>query len=284
MWMNPATSIAPINGGNNMKRWKHAGLALFAIAMLLAGGCSKNEDHERVEKCQAMDMIRVGEYVLVNDDSDHPAYTQCIFQDSSMQTMGWSWSEITPAPEPSRKSTCAYLFSGQAQYIPPGMELSTNPVFPISVSNIESLSLDYDVEVATNSSYSVGFSTSEYWYGVGFRMGASLSVIVASNQPGSSVDFQARVLIDGEEYDFYKNTTSGQSMSSNYWFIKVNPSFWGTLHFQKFLEFLYAEGYSAQDRKIGQVEHLNFFQNIWDGGSGRTTIRNYAITVKSRVS
>lgn len=268
-----------------MKQENNIWIIILTFALFVFGGCS-DDDEQMVEKCGATDIIRMGEYVLVNDDSPHPGYAQCIFEDQREGTFGWTWEADTSASEQSDSGTSAYIFYGKAD---PGEGLapslwdigSTTPALPIQVENLTSLTIDYDVHVSTTGRYRVGFSTDNYGCLVGSCTGPSLSIDIYSDSPPSSVYFQQRITIDGEEYDFYKDTSNLQF--SYYWFVKVIPSHSGTLHVHTFLDFLANEGYDENSIELFQIEYLKFFQRIWDADSGNTIIHTYSIDVQSRV-
>ena len=267
-----------------MKQFERMFAGIIALTLLMSGGCSNDDENERIEKCGEGDIIRHGEYALVNDINPHSGYAQCIFNDPSTQTFGWTWGETAPDPRQSKRSTTASLFYGQATSGGWPKELrvsgSTTPSLPASTSDLASFTIDYNVQVSTTSRYRLGFSTSEYGCGVGFCPGASLSIMIYDDSPPSSIYFQQRVTIDGEEYDFYK---SYFAYSTLYHFVKVHPSYSGILPVHKFLAFLADEGYGESVSTIYNIKHLIFFQDIWEGGTGATSIRNYSIKVKSHV-
>jgi hypothetical protein len=243
------------------------------------GGCSE-DDELRTEKCIAMEYIRSGEYVLVNDNDPHPAYAQCIFADSSGQSFGWTWEEIPDAPQQERTDSSVSLLYGEP---PVGSPLplleehggNSPPALPIYVENLASLTIDYDVSVATTSRHSLGFSASDYNWRVGWSRETFLSVVIYSDRSSSASGFQQRVRIDGAEYDFYK---SSDEYWSYYRFVMVRPMYSGSLHLHKFLDFLDHQGY-GDDPVLGQIDRVEFFQVMWEGGSGRTDINTLSFDV-----
>ncbi len=254
--------------------------SLMALTLLTSGGCTEQDENERVEKCGEGDIIRHGEYVLVNDDEPRSGYNQCIFDDPQDETFGWTWA-ATSQGSPNTYTT-AFLFYGQADTAETPRTLwdigSTTPALPISEDDLISLSIDYDVQVSSTSHYALTFNTSRVGCTVGLCMGAYLSIVIYSDYTPSSTDFQKRVRIDGEEYDFYKDSPVN-SHSIFYRFAMVRPSYSGTLPFHKFLNFLANEGYG----KFSEIKHIDFYQSMSEGGSGSTTIRKYKINVTSRL-
>ncbi len=265
-----------------MKQFERMFAGIIALTLLMSGGCSNDDENERIEKCGEGDIIRHGEYALVNDINPHSGYAQCIFNDPSTQTFGWTWGETAPDPQQSKTSTTASLFYGEATSGGWPKELrvsgSTTPSLPASTSDLASLTIDYDVQVSTTSRYNLGFGTDNYYCFVGSCSGASFGIYVYSDDPPSSTYFQQRIMIDGEEYDFYRNTSSLQF--SDYSFVKVNPSLSGRLDVLKFLTFLADNGYDERSITFHRIQFFNLFQEMWNG-SGSTTIRKCAIDVTS---
>lgn len=269
-----------------MKQFERMFAGIIALTLLMSGGCTDDDENGRVEKCGEGDTIQRGEYVLVNDDEPHSGYTQCIFDDPSNQTFGWTWAETVPDQQQSRTSTSAYVLYGRETSGQLQGDQSTTSALPISVDDLTSLTIDYDVQVSTSSRYRVGFSSSNYnCSSVAFCAGVSLSIDMYSDYSGVYTDnpyysapFQKRVTIDGEDYDFYKDTFN--NLVTNYWFVKVRPSLSGILHFQEFLYFLANDGY---EKSLHTIDYIEFYQDIWNSGSGSTTIRKYKIDVKSRI-
>ena len=233
-----------------------AGLLVFAL--LTSGGCTDDDENERVEKCERDDTIRRGEYVLVNDGGAQ-AYTLCIFDDPKTQTFGWTWAEIVPAPPKSSTTIRAYLFYGQPDHynIPPALweSGSTTPDLPVKVKDLASFTITYDVDVFTTSDYALGVSTNNYGCRVGMCWGAFLSIVLDSSgyDPPTAAYFQEQMTIRGEAYDFYLNRNGGYPV---YEFIKVIPSRVGTLDLYALLKYLDEKSYGGEFPSI-------FFLNFW---------------------
>lgn len=258
----------------------HLMRAIFITLMLLTlGGCSKDEPV--VEKCIAGEYIRNGEFVLVNDKDTYSGYAQCIFADSRDQSFGWTWEE-TPEASQWSSNSYMYVFYGKPPNNSPLLLIhdeSSTPALPFPVENLALLTIDYDVSVATTSRYRLGFRASEVaGCTVGYCSLTTLSIIIHSDLPSDSVYFQKRVIVDGEKYDFYQDISSEQSSVWAYWFVKVDSSHSGTLHLHKFLNFLKNEGYNSSF----DIEQIEFFQDIKEGGSGKTDIRTFSVNVTPR--
>ncbi len=251
--------------------------SLMVLTLLTSGGCSNDDENERIEKCGEGDIIRHGEYVLVNDDGSYSGYAVCIFDDFSTQTFGWTWGETKPDPQQSRTSTRAYIFYGQVTQGGGGPFAlmgsgSTTPDLPASTENLTSIIIDYDVQISTTNRYRLGFSINNFLCYVGGCVGPYFSIQVYSDAPPSAAYFQQRIIIDGEEYDYYIDKSV--SPFTGYVFVKVRPSLFGHLDVLKFLRVISDDVYN--------IDSIWMFQSIWEGGDGSTTIHRYAIDVKSR--
>jgi hypothetical protein len=249
--------------------------------LLTLGGCSK-DDKQFVEKCKVGEYIRSSEFVLVNDVDYYPhlGHTQCIFENQREGSFGWIWEEISPPPGQSRTGTDAYVIYGDSSSLLEGVG-NTTSALPIDVADLASLTIEYDLSVATTSRYRLGFSTGNaYPYTVGQSYSATLRIDLYSDRAGDSAYFQKRIAIDGKEYDFYRDIDYG-NYGFTYWFVMARPAS-GTLRFHSFLDFLADEGY-GEGLGIYRITYIDLFQHMWDGGSGRTDINTLSIDVTPNV-
>ncbi len=268
-----------------MKRVNLMFVSMVALMLCIHTGCPKNNEEQRIEKCMSTDIIRMGEYVLVNDDSQHSGYAQCIFEDPGEQTFGWTWKGLSPAPENSQETTSAYIFYGRRMSETP-VQLtrfeSTTPNLPVQIDSITSLVIDYDVIVSTTSQCNLSFRANAVHLYSFYSASISIAIIVDAARPPSDADFQTRVTIDGDEYDYYASVFYGSntlSSSEYHYFVKSIPTHTGILRLHKFLDFLENEGYTSL---LERIDYIEFVQEMWGGESGSTTIHKYSIDIASR--
>jgi hypothetical protein len=159
---------------------------------------------------------------------------------------------------------------------------STTSALPIEVDDLASLTIDYDLSVASTSRYQLGFRTSQvYGCTVGWCSSGFLEIYLHSDRASDSAYFQKRVTIDGEEYDFYKEINN-ETHGFHYWFVMLRPAKFGTLRLHAFLDFFVDEGYNEGKGIFRRISYIDLFQNMWGGGSGSTTIHNLSVDVTPR--
>jgi hypothetical protein len=269
-------------GGRYMKLFR----IVFSIMMALViygalGGCS---DEKMVERCKSGDMLPVGEYLLVNNlrgycmpggHNCYFPYSQCIFVDQRENTYGWTWAET---PENSGEWTSAYVHYGDKLLIP--LEWgSTTPALPVSIVDTTSITIDYDVLVSTTSEHRLSIIAGYYWSWYKRYFSESIVIEVDSASSISPENFQKRVMIDGEEYDYYYEEIPSLGLIIGvkiiHSFVKIVPTPTGTLRLHKFLDVLPDDGYGV----IEQIDYIRFSQTM-RGGAGSTTIRNFSVEIK----
>jgi hypothetical protein len=195
--------------------------------------------------------------------------------DQRENTYGWTWAET---PEYSGKWTSAYVHFGD-KWIFGDFGSSTTPALPISIVDTTSITIDYDALVSTTSEHRLRIIAGRYWHGWNRAFFGSVEIEVDSASSNSPENFQKRVTIDGEEYDYYYEEYHSNAPvwvhEITHSFVKVVPTCTGTLHLHEFLDVLPDGGYST----IGQLDYIQFSQSM-RGGTGSTTIRNFFVEVK----
>ena len=275
-----------------MKRFGIMLAIMTAVMLFVTEGCSWKDDGKIVETCECYDILFIGEYALVNAAdttgfcSNH--YYECISVNYHENTYGWTWERILPVDKNDRHTIYAYIHYGRTPPYPDWPsddERNTTSTLPIVLEQTASISIDYDILLSTTSQYGVYFTAAQFFYTGGNYVHERVRIYIDATLPPSSVDFQARVTIDGKQYDYYMskdiflpaNPIYGSSTRTiiTHYLVPLLPTHTGTAYLLPFLNFLRNEGHST----ISEIDYLRLSQEIWGGGVGSTTIRNFSIAI-----
>jgi hypothetical protein len=155
------------------------------------------------------------------------------------------------------------------------------PQLPVDINPNTALTIDYDIAVATTSQSTLTFTAEVVYPSSFYDTRKSVNILASTDQVPSWADFQTHVTIDGEDYDYYKYISKPifgtYASSTSHYFVNSIPTYTGRLQLHKFLNFLKDNGY---EKFLERIDFITCSQEMWGGGTGTTTIRNYTITVK----
>jgi hypothetical protein len=182
--------------------------------------------------------------------------------------MVFAWTWDWPPVEDERVKASPGIIYGRK----PWDKRSTTSALPRRLSDVGRLSATFEASVSGTGIYNLAFDlwiTGSSRPSPENRTGEVMIWVDAGHWDHAA---GVPVVINGEEYDFYKDD-GGNGAWSYLAFFKTTPTHSGTIHIHEFLGYLIAQGHVSENEYLASIEFLNEVRE----GSGRTEVRNYSI-------
>lgn len=268
-------------------------LSLCAL-LLFAGACRKKPGAAPGRSLPGVD-AKCGEYFTIKDGpyryenntwGSHKArgrYEQCLLErevDGRVER-GWTWN--FPGVDPSVFAYPEIIYGWK----PWSGGKTTDPRFPMKVSDVKHLAIKYQVEIQATGSYNLA---PEIWLTRSGNATSSPNPSVITTEIMFWMDYRAsarpagevidRPVVDGVTYELWKADNIGDKGNGQGWvlysFKSPRIQHEGVITIHALLAYMVSKNMIKPDEYVASVE----FGNEVMGGTGTTWVKRFEVEVK----
>jgi hypothetical protein len=237
-------------------------------------------------RCSEWASIEVGPYRYENDTwgsgKARDKWQQCVLtrEVGGKAEHGWTWN--WPGNDPSIFAYPEIIYGWK----PWSGGKSSDPRFPLKVSDVQKLALHYEVETDASGSYNLA---PEIWLIENAEASTLADPKLITTEVMFWLDYAGtakpagqlvdKIAIDGVTYELWKEDKMGVQSNGKGWmllsFKSPHIQRKGTLNVGAFLSHLVAKKLVRTDEKVASIE----FGNEIAGGTGTTWVKRYEIEV-----
>jgi hypothetical protein len=262
-----------------MPRFRRSVRLLFSIAIVLTfpgvTACvnDKRVEYDHTGYCADYAEFNVGELIVQNNvwgKQGITTYEQCVFGTGSPAgfPVGWTWTWPEP---PGGVMAYPEIIYGRK----PWSSSSTTTYLPRRLSDINTLTVSYDITQTAAGSHNLSF---DIWLNdadppTPDNITREIMIWLDHAVMGPAGTYQGPVTIDGEAYVFYMGSV-GTGTWTYIAFVKQTPELSGDTNVKLFFDYLVS---------IDAVEDTEYCSAVEIGnevvsGSGRTEFSSYTVT------